>query len=99
MLSQEGVNMTGVAGWDSSLHESIHLNKVTDSTERCYLVIRCVLRLTHPVTCDLVLRKRLCFSVRKRESFTEQLRTRLLGSGVWRESAGVIYDIVASLPR
>ena len=88
-----------VASWDSSLHESVHLNKVTDSQERCYLILRVVVRLTHPVPVDLVLRKRICFNVRKRESFTEQLKMRLIGSGHVRESAGVIYDIVASLPR
>ena len=88
-----------VASWDSSLHESIHLNKVTDTHERCYLVVRCVVRLTHPISMDLVLRKRVCFNVKKRESFTEQLKLKLIGSGQYRESAGVIYDIVASLPR
>merc|ERR1712012_1006189 len=71
-----------VASWDSSLHESIHLNKLTD-----------------PVSLDLVLRKRICFNVRKRESFTEQLKNKLIGTSHHRESAGVIYDIVASLPR
>ena len=98
IISQEtGVGC--VASWDSSLHESLHLNKVTDPNERCYLVIRCIVRLTHPVSLDLVLRKRICFNVRKRESFTEQLKNKLIGTGHHRESAGVIYDIVSSLPR
>ena len=93
---------TGVgcaASWDSSLHESIHLNKVTDGAERCYFILRTTVRLSHPVPVDLVLRKRVCFNVRKRESFTEQLKNRLMGPGHCRESVGVIYDIVASLPR
>ena len=93
---------TGVgcaASWDSSLHESIHLNKVTDGAERCYMILRTTVRLSHPVPVDLVLRKRVCFNVRKRESFTEQIKTRLMGPGHCRENAGVIYDIVASLPR
>ena len=98
IMSQE-TGVGTVASWDSSLHESIHLNKVTDNTERCYMVIRLVVRLTHPVNVDIVIRKRVCFNIRKRESLAEQLKVKLMGPGTYRDSAGVIYDIVSSLPR
>ena len=88
-----------VTSWDSSLHESSHLNKVTEPTQHCYATVRVTVRLSHPVHINLVLRKRICFVVRQRESFTEQLRLRLIGPPVGRECAGVIYDVVASIPR
>ena len=88
-----------VISWDSSLHESSHLNKVTDPTNHCYFTARLTVRLSHPVNINLILRKRICFVVKQRESFTEQLRVRLMGSPAGRECAGVIYEVVGSLPR
>ena len=88
-----------VTSWDSSLHESGHLNRVTETNQRCYFTVRVTVRLSHPVNINLVLRKRVSFIVKARESFTEQLRLRLMGSPVGRDCVGVIYEVVSSLPR
>ena len=88
-----------VTSWDSSLHESGHLNRVTDTSQHCYFTVRVTVRLSHPVNINLVLRKRVCFIVKARESFTEQLRLRLMGSPPGRDCVGVIYEVVASVPR
>ena len=81
----EGVG--AIASWDSSVHDSLCLNKVTPSksayfgschrsvfeyffwfvdNERAYMIIKMVVRLSHPTAMDLVLRKRVCFNVYKR---------------------------------
>ena len=39
--------------------------------------VKVVVRLSHPATMELVLRKRLCFSVVKRHSLAEKLKRKL----------------------
>ena len=63
-----------VASWDSSIHDSIHLNRLTPSNERVYMILKCVVRLSHPAAMEVVLRKRICINIYKRQSLTDKLR-------------------------
>jgi kinesin family protein 13 len=113
-LEQETA-VVAVASWDSSIHESIYLNRLTEPGERAYLIVKAVVRLTHPRLMDLVLRKRICYNVYKqqRSSLTDRIRRRLAsvasitaaavstsGSGQGSvSSVGVVYDLVAHVPK
>lgn len=66
-----------LVAWDSSVHDSIHLNRVTPASERVYLIVKVVVKLTHPAAMELILRKRICINVYKRQSFTDKLRRRI----------------------
>jgi len=66
-----------VASWDSSIHDSIHINRVTPTTERVYMIVKAYIRLSHPAPVDLTLRKRICINVYKRQSLTEKLRRKI----------------------
>uniref|UniRef100_H2ZK91 Kinesin-like domain-containing protein n=1 Tax=Ciona savignyi TaxID=51511 RepID=H2ZK91_CIOSA len=55
--------ISATASWDSSMHDSLFLNRVTPSGERVYIIVKVHLRLSHPVEMDLVLRKRLCVAI------------------------------------
>lgn len=35
-------DVTAVVSWDSSIHDSVHLNRVTPSNERVYLIIKVI---------------------------------------------------------
>jgi len=87
-----------VASWDSSIHESIYLNKLTDANERAYMIVKVVVRLSHPTPMDLVLRKRICFNIFKRQSLTDQIRRRI-GYASSPEYTGVIYEVVSNVPK
>ena len=91
------VETSCVASWDSSLHDSPALNKVTDLTERVFMIARVTVRVTQPSVMDIVLRKRLCFTVYKKQSLTERLWRRL-GTVSPTTTQGVVYHIVYNLP-
>ncbi|XP_059086221.1 kinesin-like protein KIF13A isoform X2 [Tigriopus californicus] len=92
-------NEVGVTcSWDSSIHDSLSLNKVTPENERAYVIVKTVVRLSHPTTMDLVLRKRICFNVFKRHSLTDKIR-RKMGHTSSITSLGVIYEIVSNIPK
>ena len=69
--------MCAVVSWDSSIHDSVHLNRLTPNTERVYLILKVVVRLSHPAAMELVLRKRLAINVYKRQSITDKLKKRI----------------------
>ena len=56
IISFDEDGMGAVAGWDSSIHDSVYLNRITQANERAYLIVKLVVRLSHPTTMDLVLR-------------------------------------------
>ena len=87
-----------VASWDSSIHDSVYLNRITQANERAYLIVKVVVRLSHPTTMDLVLRKRVCFNVIKRQSFTEKIKKKLGQTSVGH-SVSVLYEIVSNIPK
>ena len=95
-LVDDGIG--AIASWDSSIHDSVYLNRITQSNERPYLIVKVVVRLSHPTTMDLVLRKRVCFNVIKRQSITEKIKKKLGQSSVGH-SVSVLYEIVSNIPK
>ena len=87
-----------VCTWDSSIHDSLCLNRVTPANERAYLIIKAAVRLSHPTKMDLILRKRICFNVYKKHSLTDRLR-RKLGHMSSLTTLGVLYEIVSNIPK
>ncbi|KAI5754861.1 hypothetical protein M8J77_012142 [Diaphorina citri] len=94
-LNQE---VGAVATWDSSVHDSQHLNKITESNERVYMILKTTVRLSHPAPMDLVLRKRLSLNIFKRQSLTERIRKRISRSD-WLTQTGVTYEVVSNIPK
>ncbi|XP_055871121.1 kinesin-like protein KIF13A isoform X6 [Biomphalaria glabrata] len=89
------------ASWDSSLHDSVHLNRITPANERVYMILKAVVRLSHPAAIELVLRKRVCINIYKKQglsSFTNMLKNRIVGADCLTAS-GVIYEVVSNMPK
>jgi len=66
-----------LVAWDSSVHDSVHLNRVTPNSERVYLIVKVVVKLSHPAAMELILRKRICINVYKRQSIADRLRRKI----------------------
>ncbi|KAB1261157.1 Kinesin-like protein KIF13A, partial [Camelus dromedarius] len=71
--SDEEVSAT--ASWDSSVHDSIHLNRVTPQNERIYLIVKTTVQLSHPAAMELVLRKRIAANIYNKQA-TEEIEDR-----------------------
>ncbi|XP_071504445.1 kinesin-like protein KIF13A [Diadema antillarum] len=86
------------SSWDSSLHDSPYLNRNTNPNERIYLIVKAVVQLSHPATMELVLRKRICVNIYKKQGFATAFRRRL-GKGDTVHACGVTYEIVSNIPK
>ncbi|CAL1542431.1 unnamed protein product [Lymnaea stagnalis] len=89
------------ASWDSSLHDCVHLNRITPANERIYMILKAVVRLSHPAAIELVLRKRVCINIYKKQglsSFTNMLKNRIVGTDC-PTASGVIYEVVSNMPK
>ncbi|XP_046331164.1 kinesin-like protein KIF13A [Haliotis rufescens] len=78
----EKENVCALVSWDSSIHDSPHLNRLTPANERIYVILKAVVRLSHPASMELVLRKRVCINIYKKQSlssFTNILKNRFIG--------------------
>ncbi|KAG8510977.1 Kinesin-like protein KIF13A [Galemys pyrenaicus] len=71
--SDEEVSAT--ASWDSSVHDSVHLNRVTPQNERIYLIVKTTVQLSHPAAMELVLRKRIAANIYNKQA-TEEIEDR-----------------------
>ena len=92
-------NETGcLVSWDSSLHDSPALNRVTDTNQRVFMIARVTVRLTQPCIMDIVLRKRFSFIIYKKQSLTDRLWKKL-GPVNPQTSLGVVYHLVYNIPR
>ncbi|XP_030013176.1 kinesin-like protein KIF13A isoform X5 [Sphaeramia orbicularis] len=90
--------VSAVCSWDSSIHDSVHLNRVTSPNERIYLIIKATVQLSHPASMELVLRKRIAVNIYNKQSFTQSLKRRMsLKNTLY--SCGVIYEIVSNIPK
>ncbi|XP_071441737.1 kinesin-like protein KIF13A [Hetaerina americana] len=87
------------AAWDSSIHDSPHLNRATEATERVYLILKATVRLSHPAPMELVLRKRLALNIYKRQSFTERIRRRITRPEFIMTRCSVTYEVVSNIPK
>ncbi|XP_062841393.1 kinesin-like protein KIF13A isoform X1 [Trichomycterus rosablanca] len=84
--------------WDSSIHDSVHLNRVTAPAERVYLIVKATVQLSHPASMELVLRKRIAVNIYNKQSFTQSLKRRMSMKNVLH-SCGVTYEIVSNVPK
>ncbi|RZF41836.1 hypothetical protein LSTR_LSTR005298 [Laodelphax striatellus] len=91
-------DVSAVAAWDSSVHDTVHLNKATDSNERVYLILKTTVRLSHPAPRELVLRKRLSLNIYKRQSLTDRIRRKIVRTDCFT-STGVTYEVVSNIPK
>ncbi|GAB6029696.1 Kinesin protein 1B [Chamberlinius hualienensis] len=92
-------DVCAVASWDSSIHDSAYLNRVTGTDERIYMILKVTVRLSHPVTMEVILRKRLCVNVYKRQSLTEKLRRKMTRQDNLTYSTSVTYEVVSNIPK
>ncbi|XP_028137555.2 kinesin-like protein KIF13A isoform X1 [Diabrotica virgifera virgifera] len=102
ILSHLEKDVCAVAAWDSSIHDSPNLNKVTEANERVYMILRVTVRLSHPAPMDLVLRKRLAINVYKRQKFTDIIKNQIKSKIVRTDmvtSCGVTYLVVSNVPK
>ncbi|XP_017772629.1 PREDICTED: kinesin-like protein KIF13B isoform X2 [Nicrophorus vespilloides] len=91
-------DVCAVSSWDSSIHDSVNLNKVTEPNDRVYLILRTTVRLSHPAPMDLVLRKRLALNIYKRQSITDRIKRKIVRSDVITQ-CGVTYEVVSNIPK
>jgi kinesin family protein 13 len=91
-------DVCAVAAWDSSIHDSMYLNRVTEANERVYLILKTTVHLSHPGTMDLVLRKRLSINIYKRQSITDRIRRKIVKSDCLTQ-CGVTYEVVSNIPK
>uniref|UniRef100_A0A665VIZ3 Kinesin family member 13A n=1 Tax=Echeneis naucrates TaxID=173247 RepID=A0A665VIZ3_ECHNA len=90
--------VSAVCSWDSSIHDSVHLNRVTSPNERIYLIIKATVQLSHPASMELVLRKRIAVNIYNKQSFTQSLKRRMsLKNTLY--SCGLTYEIVSNIPK
>ncbi|XP_042236957.1 kinesin-like protein KIF13A isoform X3 [Homarus americanus] len=92
-------DVCAVASWDSSIHDNMYLNRLTPNDERVYLIVKSVLRLSHPAPMDLVLRKRLAVNIYKKQSLTSKLVKSFIGSANTLYETGIMYEVVSNIPK
>ncbi|XP_015600896.1 kinesin-like protein KIF13B isoform X3 [Cephus cinctus] len=91
-------DVCAIAAWDSSIHDNVHLNKITDANERVFLILKTTVRLSHPAPMDLVLRKRLALNIYKRQSITDRIFKRIVRTDCLTQT-GVTYEVVSNIPK
>uniref|UniRef100_A0A8D2L165 Kinesin family member 13A n=1 Tax=Varanus komodoensis TaxID=61221 RepID=A0A8D2L165_VARKO len=92
------IAVSATASWDSSVHDSMHLNRVTPQNERIYLIVKVTVQLSHPAAMELVLRKRIATNIYNKQSFTQSLKRRISLKNIWY-ACGVTYEIVSNIPK
>ena len=109
LLNQGRAGEVGAAAaWDSSVHGSMHLNRVTPDHEQLTMVVKVIVRLSEPYPLDLVLKKRVAFTVYKRKSivnfFRRTVAVRVADAvgqprPVALRRVGVTYELVGDVPK
>nr|XP_031543989.1 kinesin-like protein KIF13A isoform X2 [Vicugna pacos] len=98
IIKHSDEEVLATASWDSSVHDSIHLNRVTPQNERIYLIVKTTVQLSHPAAMELVLRKRIAANIYNKQSFTQSLKRRISLKNIFY-SCGVTYEIVSNIPK
>lgn len=98
ILHHHDRDVSAVASWDSSIHDSQYLNRITEANERVYLILKTTVRLSHPAPMDLILRKRLGLNIYKRQSFTDRIRKKIVRTDQLTQT-GVTYEVVSNIPK
>ena len=65
-LSLSQLSPRATASWDSTVHNTTSLSKITGNNDRVYAVLKVGVVLAHPPDIELVLRKRICLRVYNR---------------------------------
>ncbi|XP_069985793.1 kinesin-like protein KIF13A isoform X3 [Penaeus vannamei] len=92
-------DVCAVASWDSSIHDNQYLNRLTPNDERVYLIVKAVVRLSHPAPMDMVLRKRLAVNIYKKQSLTSKFVKSFIGSTNTLYETGIMYEVVSNIPK
>ncbi|XP_045081908.1 kinesin-like protein KIF13A [Coregonus clupeaformis] len=90
--------VSAMCSWDSSIHDSAHLNRVTSPNERIYVIIKATVQLSHPASMELVVRKRISVNIYNKQSFTQSLKRRMSLKNMLY-SCGVTYEILSNIPK
>ncbi|XP_035660048.1 kinesin-like protein KIF13A isoform X9 [Branchiostoma floridae] len=99
-MEKDELEVCAVASWDSSIHDSINLNRITPSNERVYLITKVTVRLSHPASMELVLRKRVCVNIYKKQGFMASLKKNLdIGQKDMVTACGITYEVVSNIPK
>nr|XP_057939491.1 kinesin-like protein KIF13A isoform X2 [Doryrhamphus excisus] len=98
IIKHSDEEVSAVCSWDSSIHDSVHLNRVTSPHERIYLILKATVQLSHPASMELVLRKRVAVNIYNKQSFTQSLKRRMSLKNTLH-SCGVTYEIVSNIPK
>ncbi|CAH2050780.1 unnamed protein product, partial [Iphiclides podalirius] len=98
LLHHHDKDVAAVASWDSSIHDSQYLNRITEPNERVYLILKTTVRLSHPAPMDLILRKRLALNIYKRQSLTDRIRKKIVRTDQLTQT-GVTYEVVSNIPK
>ncbi|XP_049881981.1 kinesin-like protein KIF13B isoform X2 [Pectinophora gossypiella] len=98
ILHHHDKDVSAIASWDSSIHDSQYLNRATEANERVYLILKTTVRLSHPAPMDLILRKRLALNIYKRQSLTDRIRKRIVRIDQLSQT-GVTYEVVSNIPK
>lgn len=67
--------------------------------ERVYLIVKAVVRLSHPAPMDMVLRKRLAVNIYKKQSLTSKFVKSFIGSTNTLYETGIMYEVVSNIPK
>ncbi|NXG13412.1 KI13A protein, partial [Grallaria varia] len=98
IIKRSDDEVSATAAWDSSVHDSVHLNRVTPQSERIYLIVKTTVQLSHPAAMELVLRKRIAANIYNKQSFTQSLKRRISLKNIYY-ACGVTYEIVSNIPK
>eukprot|EP00731_Ephydatia_muelleri_P010946 Em0005g1532a len=87
------------ASWDSTVHDTNSLNRITNDKDRVFAIVKISVRLKHPPGITLVLRKRICLRVYKKPSVLGALFRSFTGPKETRNGCGVIFEVVTGIPK
>nr|VZI47801.1 unnamed protein product [Spirometra erinaceieuropaei] len=103
MIKRYATLIGAVASWDTNLHDDNFLNKITPPGERIYLIVCVHILLSKPTLMTLVLRKRICINICRRNPIANIFRSpfsRMVNTEkeptLW---TGVAYQFVAGIPQ
>ena len=85
------------ASWDSTVHDTNSLNRITSDKDRVFAIVKVSIRLKHPPSIVLVLRKRICLRVYKKSGMLSFLRS-FAAPKVGRLCYGTVLSVLIIVP-
>lgn len=71
--------LKATVSWNSSIHNTNSLSKITSSSDRVHGIVQVGVALSHPSGLELILRKRICLRMQKEIGFGTTLLHTLAG--------------------